>query len=321
MENLVEGKFGTGAFPHTEDPRDYKYTELAKASAPFDWAQGIDIQPVKVKNQGSSSSCGGQAWAYFMGVLKGDERSARFIYSQTAVPGGGSDGRTNCDLVVKQGDCQESILSSYENGNPPTEAYMTRRGDISLEADLDASTDQALSYAQVDLNFDSIAQAIRDNKGVILGINGNNNGTWLSAFPQPPVGTEWRHWVWASKAKLINGKRFIGFCNSWGESVGDNGIQWIDEGYLPNIFVAWTLYIKSLNFQFTKDMMYGQLSTDIIQLQKRLGVIPASGYYGPLTKAAVFAYQKSHLSLSWYEQYILRGNVCGKRTRMALNKG
>ncbi len=316
---MKEEDLSHGALPHIPDPRDYQYSEIAKSSTPFDWNQGIDIPVSPIKNQGSSGSCGGQAWSYFMAALKGPERSAKFIYAQTAVPGGGSDGRTNCDLVVKEGDCQEMLCSSYEAGNPPSEAYMTSQGDITSIARLNALTDEALSYAQVNLDFDSLAQAIRDNKGVILGIDGENNNTWTTAYPQPPVNIVWRHWIYCCKAKIISGRKFIGFANSWGTSVGDQGIQWINEDYLPHIFVAWTLYPKGPGFIFTKDMMYGETSPDVLELQKRLGVIPASGYYGPLTKAAVYSYQLGHLQMSWYEKYVLRGNVCGKRTRASLN--
>lgn len=319
MTNLVEGQFGHGALPHIPDPRDYQYSQIAKSAAPFDWDAGIDISPVEIKNQGTSGSCGGQAWSYFMGVLKADERSAKFIYAQTAVPGGGSDGRTNCDLVSGQGDCLETVLSSYENGNPPSEAYITDKSGITAAAMLNAATDRAFSYAQVNLDFDSIAQAIRDNKGVILGVDGENNNTWTTTYPQPPKTIAWRHWIYCCKAKMTNGKKFIGFANSWGSSVGDNGIQWIDESYLPHIFVAWTLYVSAGKFIFNADMQYGQTSNDIKELQKRLGVVQ-TGYYGSLTKQAVLNYQLANIPLSLYERFVLAGSICGARTRAALNK-
>jgi len=309
---------GKGALPHVPDERDYDYSKLGKASAPFDWSVGVDIPVLKIKNQGSSSSCGGQAWSYFMGKLKGDERSAKFIYEQTVAPGGGSDGRTNCDLVVKEGDCTEALYPSVKPDGTCDEAFMVSNQTIPPEAFTDALTDTAFSYAQVSIDFDSLAQAIRDNGGVILGVDGENNNSWTTAFPQPPVNIVWRHWLYFCKAKLVNGKKFLGCTNSWGDSVGENGVQWFDESWLPHIFVAWTLYTNSSNFVFNTDMMYNQTSPDIVQLQKRLGVNP-TGWYGPITKAAVFAYQQSHLTLSWYEKYILRGNVCGQRTRTSLN--
>lgn len=44
-------------------------------------------------------------------------------------------------------------------------------------------------------------------------------------------------------------------------------------------------------FIFTSNLSYGFSGNDVIQLQKRLGVQPQSGFFGPLTLAAVKAYQ------------------------------
>ena len=312
-----------GALPHTPDSRDFHYSEIAKSSAPFDWTQGIDVQPIRIKDQGSSESCGGQAWSYFMGVLKGDDRSAKFIYSQTAAPGGGSDGRTNCDLVVKQGDCQETLCTSNKPDGSCDEEYMTNQGDITAQARTDATTDEALSYAQVATDFDSLAQAIRDNKGVIIGIQGENNGTWTSTYPQPPVNPTWNHWVWACKAKLLGGKKYIGFANSWGTQVGDQGIQWISESYIPFIFVAWTLYAGK--YIFNTDMQMGQTSADVQQLQRKLIAlgypIPAgaTSFYGSQTRNAVYDFQLDHVPMNLIEKYVYLGRYCGVKTRQALN--
>lgn len=320
---LVEGIHGHGAIVDTPDPRDFKYEGIAKSSAPFDWNTGYDVEldgKITIKDQGGSFSCGGQAWSYFMGVLKGDSRSAKFIYAQTAVPGGGSSGRSNSDLVVNQGDCQESILSSYEGGLPPSEAYISNGSDIGAKAKADALTDEAFSYGNPSINIDSLTQALRDNKGCIIGVYGQNNGTWTSAFPQPPLSNDWAHWLYIGKAKLINGKKYLGACNSWGDKVGEAGWQWLGEEYIPHLFSAWTLYCKATDFIFKTNMMFGQTSDDIVQLQRRLGVNP-TGFYGPLTRTAVFAYQLKNVPMTSIEKYVYKGLYCGEKTRAALNQG
>lgn len=45
------------------------------------------------------------------------------------------------------------------------------------------------------------------------------------------------------------------------------------------------------DYKYTGDLSYGQKSDDISHLQARLGVHPATGYFGPITRAAVIAYQ------------------------------
>ena len=235
-------QYGKGAIKDTFDRRDYKFSDIASATPEFDWQTGFDIETqgkLTVKDQNGSSSCGGQAWSVYGQALDfaTGEKSAKFIYAQTFVPpSGGSNGRDNCDLVIKQGWTTEKLTTSYMGellNIPPTEMFMRRLEDITPQAFTEASTDKALSYAQVDLYIDSIAQAVRDNKGCIIGITGQNNGTWQTAFPLPPSNSNknplWHHWVYIGKCKLIYGKKYLGFLNSWGINTGDKGWQWISE--------------------------------------------------------------------------------------------
>lgn len=75
---------------------------------------------------------------------------------------------------------------------------------------------------------------------------------------------------------------------------------------------------------FTKTMMYGERSTDVKRLQKFLvelgyGDFTPTGFYGPLTRLAVFDFQQENIDLSPYERYLLRGKICGEKTIKALN--
>lgn len=263
---LKESELGKGGIKDKFDSRDRKF--LAMASSPFSWESGFDIETelskilnissfkLPVKDQGSSFSCGGMAWSTYSSILEAvatgtfEERSAKYIYAQTFVPGGGSYGRDNSKVCKKQGVARESFLTSYENGQPPKEPFITRSQDITIDARNDAKNSKSLTYAILENpNIDMVAQAIRDNKGVVLGVTGENNGTWLSEFPQPPKGTAtWNHWIYAGKAKLINGQKHIGILNSWGKSAGNQGWQWISEKYFLTkingsqaIYNSWTM--------------------------------------------------------------------------------
>lgn len=263
---MNEERLGKGAIPSPIDDRDHQWGIIARGIPSFDWMKGFDVEELYgfklvTKDQNGSYSCGGQAWAYYGEVLEFraslnyEQRSAKFIYAQTFVPTGGSDGRTNCKLVKDKGWSLESLCSSYENGNPPSESFMIRVQDITKDAFNSASSVRAFNYANLTTKtIDEIAQAISINNGVVIGIYGDNNGTWRSQFPQFSYIKTWAHWLYAGKAKMINGKKYIGVKNSWGDDVGDHGWQWIGEEFFPvSIFEVWTVYYK-------QDVVSAQLS-------------------------------------------------------------
>lgn len=252
---LVEEKFGHGALPKKYDIRDHKSTRLGMASIPFNWNLGFDIEaldgPITIENQGSSGSCGGQAARYYLEVLKRvntgmfERLSAKDSYCQIFYPGGGTDIRSIGSICVKlgRGVRTEALVPSYQDGQAPTEAFMEDKS-VSNVAPLQFFRPQAYAFSKTDV--ESIAQSVRDNNGCIIQVNGQNNGTWLSAFPKPPAYREWGHFLYAGKAKLVNGKKFIGCCNSWGEDVGEKGWQWLGEDYfsLGNVTNALVFYDK-----------------------------------------------------------------------------
>lgn len=346
-----------GAIKDRPDPRDFKWDEFSPQYAPFDWSRGYDVESVlqkrlsnptfalPVKDQGNTSSCGGQAWGNFGGVVESlatatfEERSAKFIYSQTYVntPGGGSAGRDNCQLVQKQGWGLESLTPSYENGSIPTEGFMRRSQDITDPARQRASEATAISYANAGNDIDSVAQAMAANSGIIIGVTGINNGTWRSENVIPPTqvqlnsGFTFRHWLYAGKAALLpNGKRAIKIFNSWGKNVGANGWQWLDEDYFKGdmVFSSWTLIYNqkvvvpsSFKYQFQVNMQYGERSEEVKMLQtalQTLGHFPSSlnptGFYGNVTANGVYKFQVSR-GISTPDR-----NHAGPKTRSVLNE-
>lgn len=328
---------GTGAVRDTYDHRDYQWSEIAMGSAPYDWSKVYNIEDkvgiLKPKDQDGSSSCGGQAWGEYIAALEAiitgtfEECSAKFIYNQTHAPGGGSAGRPNCDLCVKTGVCLESLCPSYDNGNPAGEAFYLKN-DITPEAFANAQKNKTISYAIVDANIDSVAQAIESNNGCILGITGQNNGTWLTPFPKPPTTTlgGWNHWVYAGRVMKIGGKKYIGFLNSWGD-VGDRGWQWVGEDYFNAlnggaIWSCWTMIYKpQTDYQqhtFTKFLRFGMIDSEVKFLQealKRDGCfpnIPTTNYFGKITLASVKKFQVKH--------QLVADGLAGKNTNTKLSQ-
>jgi hypothetical protein len=325
MTNETLEKFYPGAIKDKPDSRDWQWgREVGDASVPFDWNKGFDIEAelkavlsdpnfrIKAKDQNGSGSCGGQAWSYYAAVLSAyfrkqyEEKSAKFIYSQTFVPGSGSAGRDNCEIGIKQGWASEALVPSYDNGNPPSEAFMERPQDITQAARDEARGDMALGYANVAVNIDLIAQAASACHGLVIGLDGTNNGTWRTAFPLPPKTGEqpWSHWLYVGKAKLINGVKYIAFINSWNETTGELGWQWISESYVSNVIAIygpsiWSVWTHVYNSHpsilplFPITLVYGQKNSSVEKLQSILG-IQADGIFGKQTLASVRAFQTAH---------------------------
>lgn len=360
---IEEKDFNPGAELSPIDVRDHKYAEVGFGSPPFDWTVGYDVErdidavlgtqiDIPTKNQNGSGSCGGQSDSYYGAAISAfhdkhfEEKSAKFSYAPVAVkPGGGSNGRDLADRAIKAGWAPEALTPSYEAGNPPSEAFMQRTEDITPEATQVALKDRALSYALVDVNIDAVAQAIRDNKGVRVGVTGSNNGTWLSQKPLPPKDGEtwWRHWLWGGKAFMVDGKKSIIAKNSWGLTVGDNGWQILSEDffttYLHNDLFGgcpiWEprTYVfnpnplpTSFHHNFVSDLLFGQSGGDIVALQTALQIdgtfpknVPCTGLYGDITRRAVLAYQLKYQVAPVAVLTALQGKKVGPATRAQLN--
>jgi hypothetical protein len=325
-----------GAIVH--EPKPHEDYTVGMSSIPFDWEKGFQCGWIpKAKDQGVSSACGGYASATLKEIQDGFGiiKSPKFIYSQAHAESGGTSIYALGNLLVKKGVCAEYLCPS----TPPTESNLTRTEDLTTQAINDALNDRSYSYAQVTTlkDIESVAQAIRDHNGCILGLYGKNNGTWRSEHVLPPLPTDtdkFAHWVAGIEAGMYQGKKAIRFMNSWGEETGNNGTQWITEDYFTsgNVWCAWTItenpIIPPFKYTFTKPITYGQSGDEVVALQKaltRLGFfkIPdgvAYGYYGKLTAYAVFNYQVNRQVAQLTELNALQGKVVGPATRNQLNK-
>ncbi len=222
---------------------------LVRSSIPFDWDKGFDIEEkiglLPRLNQGPSSSCGGQAGAYFDTVqrrLAGSQEqcSAKSIYAPIAYPTGGTTSIALETQLGANGSNLESEVPSYQGGNPPSELFMT---DMSWQNSiLKSSAYFRAGYLPqaVKIRAEEMACAIRDYGGIIVHIVGQNNGSWLSAYPIAPNNRKdnWHHFMYGKGAKMINGKKYIAFMQSWGTDIGDNGVQYISEDYINSGYLA-----------------------------------------------------------------------------------
>lgn len=324
---MTENITNPGGLEDTPDSRDFKYADIVGSAArPFDWNAGFDIEAIvgklPIDDQNGSTSCGGQAFAKFDAVLEAlktksfEKSSACYIYNQTAVVINGvpqgSRLRDNADLVVKQGVALESLCPSYDNGHAPSDAFILRKGAITPSAADSAKLRKGASYAYVNPDIESFATAIRENGGLVMLLSGQNNGTWFSKFPKPPTERVWGHFMYVGKAKLIDGKKYVGAIQSWGPNVGENGWQYFgEEWFNGGINSAATIVFPDMpapaKYAFTRDLTIGSTGVDVKFLQAYLNgrgfPVAASGpgsrgnettYFGALTKEALAKFQGAH---------------------------
>jgi len=244
--------FGLGAIPDPIDLRDRSYDSIAMAGEPVDWNAGYDIEEeldfeLPFKNQGSSSSCVGNAWSYYIGILNTIEEgvykevSAKSIYSQIFLPGGGAYIRDGGKLAVNWGAMFETIVSSYDNGKPPKEAFMRDLTWKTHEIEKLAKILQAKEYRVINhVTMDTVAQAIRDNHCVVGGVYIGNSGTWRTAEPKPST-REGGHCLLLGKYGIDEMGKFISTPNSWNnlklkDKLHPDGWQKLREDYFNNTF-------------------------------------------------------------------------------------
>jgi hypothetical protein len=219
--------------------------QLGATSIPFIWSQ-ITLPNIPIKNQGSSSSCGGQAGSYWIELvdkaMSNDDIqfSAKSIYSPIAYPKGGTTVTDLQNQITNHGANFESDVPSYYVNGTTDESFMYSTAWMTPALSLKALRDAGRVAINVPIDMESIAQAIRDYGAVIIEIAGQNNGTWLNATPTPPskinANPLWYHFICGTSAGMLNGQKVIAFANSWGQ-IGDNGFQYLTEDYVNSGYV------------------------------------------------------------------------------------
>lgn len=251
-----------GAIPDSIDERDISYDDYVLGAAPLeiDWDKGFDIRnqlgaDIKLKLQGPSLSCVGQAISYYVWVKQViemmsrykmslpelrlkmpqevDEVSPRAIYAQIyQSPQGGASIRDGMKLVIDWGSVFEHDVPSL---NPSTgmedEEWMRNKDWLNANISKIASILKGQKYMNIVAasNMDLFARAIIENAGVVGGILGKNGQGWSTENPSPPDSTDgtWGHALFYGAFGTDEKGRFIATPNSWGNGYrSDPSYEW-----------------------------------------------------------------------------------------------
>src|SRR6185369_5930810 len=234
-------QLGKGAVPQPQDPRDFQFGFIAAAAAPLDWTQEFRLPEPPNENQNGSSSCTAQATSYLHWQLHHRDYSRRDVYAQIFLPGGGAYGRDAVSRIVNFG---QATREETPDPNPQTETAMRDKTGISAAAE---SSDIEANYFSVAAGgIVSIAVAVRDHRGAVFGVYGNNQGWQDLTNPSPPTsqGTvEWAHYLYAFGYHTHDNQRCIIAKSSWCQ--GNHHEHHIRENYFINMtFDGWVVVAK-----------------------------------------------------------------------------
>lgn len=342
----MDDTFGKGILDRPtdpSDPRDYRHEEIA-AFAPVEWMEkrAAEFLTYPKHNQNGSSSCVANTKAKQLEVDELGENgvyrqlSPRSIYGYGFIPDtGGMYIRKAADIITSQGATLGSILSS----EGLSEGDMRNLSDYHKDGQQIAKIYKCDSVVFCNKDFDTIASVLENfrsagkPKAVGIAVPGWKNQTWQGTNPMPGVGApDWYHAVTVIDYGLMGGKKFLSIDNSWGESVGLAGQQFLGEEYEPLIYSAdytlnlsddWMSSMATIikpSYQWNTDLAVGDSGTDVQVLQKALqslgmfpidSVVTPTGYFGGITRQAVLTFQSVY--------GITSTGIVGPVTRAKLN--
>lgn len=241
------------------------------------------------EHQNGSGSCVGQASAmYLTGINfletgKKTKLSARDIYSLIHLPNGGAYIADAFKKAKKSGVAEEKDAPSYFNGNPPSEAFMRQRNDITEEEIEKGKTYLIKDYVTWDKsNFESYRRAIWKGKGAVSGSYGDDK-SWANAIIKLPKNKDWGHCVLMTGIVKIDGEEYIEFLNSWGQW-GNNGV-----GYMPKKYIEKGLTFNPITAIDLPNETYNKIKEtqiNMIEILKQLIKIWEYKIKGLKTKAS-----------------------------------
>lgn len=273
--------------------------------------------------------------------------------------GRGSTLRDNMLLPTKKGGLTEKEVPSYRPDGTCDEMLMIDKSWINAARErlaLVLKGKEARTIFDTG-NMDLFALAIQENDGVYGGVVGSNGHGWgYDENPTPPSpGDElWGHCLFFGAFGTDALGKFIATPNSWGDYVKTPRGPW-QPGFEPGygwqkirinyfsaswIFSPWT-YTDLPNeensnpqpvppdyrnsFDVNKSILYGMRNALVTALQKALvkfGYLEAkyvTGYYGPITAAAVLKFQLGYNVDAVGTLRMLAGKRCGPKTLAMIN--
>ena len=316
--NAPSTPLGFGGIERRVDVRDF---ELGSYQPPATIPQVYkpDVSDIPVYMQGMYPTCGAHAGAFKATLMRKYKTavttslSPKYLWDEIKQIDGfplqdGTDMTSIFKSIAKTGDCQISLLPNDLRFS--LESYSSI-SNVTPEMVQDASLNLIKNYAFTNNpTMEQIKESIYLNKAVVALVD-IGDGWWLPDYAHVlplRLGNKVGHHFIVLWGYDMN---YIYFRNSWSQAWGNKGDGYFDQSYVPHILEIGAAIFLSNQFIFTKDLQYGDAGNDVLNLQRRLNIIPDTGFFGKITKAAVIKYQLANgLPGTGY---------CGVLTRTKLN--
>lgn len=297
-----------------EKKLNYKLSELVTAPQQVVWEERPHKPAFTIRDQDGSGMCVAMTYATEMGILfmqrygKFMDFSSTFPYQKRTYPE--QSGCTSTDIYSvwpKLGNVFESFMPSQQMSDAGAMA-VTRENYYE-----DLASVFKVKRIQLPINFETVASTIQaTGKGVMVWFrfSGSEWTTYPTIVDKPTTSG---HSVTAIDFILIKGKKYLVIQDSWGLAFAEKGIRYISEEYFKErCFLASYL----MNFDMAPQKIerpifdgtimsaqkcfkweglfpnnvaeienWGNITrTACIAFQKRYGIEPALGNFGPITK-------------------------------------
>lgn len=233
----------SGLLPDLPDARDIPLSSIQeRIDIPEEFKRDLSFIPIDA--QGKHPACVGYAASKVKEGQELDEHqqfidiSPRFIYAMCkkidGYSGGGTYTRVAMKILKNYGACLEKGFPS----NTSLSKDEFKNWELIPEpAYIEAKKYKIKTYATVDKDWESLKQAIYQNKIVLGGQTGSRNG-WSQLPLRPPQEGEklFGHAI----AYYGYDKNYIYFINSWSQNYGENGIGYFGRDMLPYLHSTWT---------------------------------------------------------------------------------
>lgn len=262
--------YPTGCFPDEQDNRDILLEAVMEDTSIPSWKKGYNVEDevrkkwkvvTHVPHQ-KFGSCVSEATSNYLEYLEIYENhkfinlGARFLHTwikeRDGVASQGTWIRWGMKAATKVGTCERSLLPEPEQ-KPMSWGQFIDKSKIPAKAFKNALIYKSKSYARAEHNnnLDLVRQCIFQNHGMVSGAEGDNTG-WFNGetrrmgIPKVPTEKRWGHALLFIGWKLIDGKKYIIFKNSWGggkNGWGDKGYGYLSEEYFQKgkVFAMWSL--------------------------------------------------------------------------------